>query len=73
MLRGGSHVFRDKVQKLLICNYHTQTDERDIKALLDEYGMQHRDNAGYMLPLLRFPPKWGAEPYLRPGVTFAWR
>lgn len=71
MLRGGAKVLREKVDKLLVCLYHTATDEQTIKAILDEYRMSYRDNDGYMLVLIN--PKWGVEPYLRRGVTFAWR
>lgn len=63
MLIGGAATMRDKIQRAVICAYHSNTDEAEIKDLLRRYGLSNiYTSSGYML----FPTE---PPYLRRGLV----
>jgi len=54
--------------KLLLCSYHKQNDEKDIKNFFNEYGFFTQNSKGYMLFILDESLK---APYLRRGLIRA--
>jgi hypothetical protein len=72
LLEGSSNILAGNVNlKLLLCAYHTKTDEMKIKEMLEGYGFKTEQSKGYMLWI------WGTfrggleRPYIRRGVVRA--
>ena len=61
---AGAHHTLSKTEKVAICTYHNQKDEKLFKELLLDYGFQTSYSAGYMLFILKklYPP------YFRKGL-----
>lgn len=72
MLEGGAATFSERVKRALICAYHRQNDEAEIRSALSRYGFEDiRTSRGYML--FPFDIEHFVEPYLRRGLVIATR
>lgn len=71
MLRGGRRTLAEKIHRAIICAYHRQDDERDIRAALAEAGYSKVSATGGYLLLWADPDL--SEPYLRRGVVYGMR
>ena len=67
MLRGGGHTL-PHVSNLVLCAYHKQRDEQDIRSALAPYPFEISTSYGYMF----FPPdEEQIAPYIRRGLIYA--
>lgn len=67
VLQGASHVLEMNQQvRLLICAYHYQNEEKDIRSYLNGWNIKHRDGFIVMID-----DKHQRKPYLRRGILEA--
>lgn len=67
MLKCGKATLMNKVSNVILCSYHRESDEKDIKDLLEEYGYKYYTSNGYMI----FPlDKSIDKPYLRRALIY---
>lgn len=67
MLLGAKKTL-EKVSKIIVCAYHRQDAEKEIKKILGEYGFNITTSNGYMFFL---DDKNQYAPYLRRGLVYA--
>lgn len=69
VLQGAKHLLEKNRQVLLlVCAYHYQNEENDIRTYLDEWNIKHR--SGYIVMI---DDKHQKKPYLRRGILEAVR
>lgn len=69
VLQGASHVLESNWQvRLLVCAYHYQNEENDIRSYLNGWNIKHRN--GYIVMI---DDKCQRKPYLRRGILEAIR
>lgn len=68
LLLGAKKILNGSNIKLSICCYHNQEDQKELSAILNQYGFELHYSKGYMLMWMQVPCK---EPYFRKGVIYA--